>query len=274
MKTIETELFGQVVVPEDISQIMTFLGEQPQRDVTESIYMWRGQGNIDWAIHSAAYRRLAGSKSAALPNEQLMRNYERDLLSEARHQGYGFEGGRKLTDFELLAKLQHHGAATRLIDVSRNMLVALWFTCSSEPEKTGLLFGLAAGGIIGLEGAYGSGCGDYNEKFPHADADEEDFNGVLPVIWQPPVVSKRIAAQSAQFVYSTVVHGTMGSLALDRAIHHKGVIAFAVTPELKRKFLRVLERVFDIRLITLFPDFDGFCRANGERYSLFSNYRW
>lgn len=95
MKTIETELFGQVVVPEDISQIMTFLGEQPQRDVTESIYMWRGQGNIDWAIHSAAYRRLAGSKSTALPNEQLMRNYERDLLSEARHQGYGFEGGAK-----------------------------------------------------------------------------------------------------------------------------------------------------------------------------------
>ncbi|MCR8998507.1 FRG domain-containing protein [Rahnella perminowiae] len=48
-----------------------------------------------------------------------MRDYERDLLLNAWHQGYGYENGRKLTDFELLAKLQHHGAATRLIDVSK-----------------------------------------------------------------------------------------------------------------------------------------------------------
>lgn len=73
--------------------------------------------------------------------------------------------GRKLTDFELLAKLQHHGAATRLIDVSRNMLVALWFTCSSEPEKTGLLFGLAAGVIIGLEGLMEVGAGIITKNF-------------------------------------------------------------------------------------------------------------
>ncbi|WP_431306784.1 FRG domain-containing protein [Ewingella americana] len=31
-----------------------------------------------------------------------------------------------MADFELLAKLQHHGAATRLIDVSRNMLRHSW----------------------------------------------------------------------------------------------------------------------------------------------------
>ncbi|RBQ33766.1 hypothetical protein C2125_14015 [Rahnella aquatilis] len=32
---------------------------------------------------------------------------------------------RRLTDFELLAKLQHAGSATRLFDVLRNTLVAL-----------------------------------------------------------------------------------------------------------------------------------------------------
>ncbi len=34
-----------------------------------------------------------------------------------------FENGRTLSDFELLAKLQHHGAATRLIDVSKIFLL-------------------------------------------------------------------------------------------------------------------------------------------------------
>ncbi|MFD3232234.1 FRG domain-containing protein [Rahnella aceris] len=46
-----------------------------------------------------------------------------------------------MTDFELLAKFQHHGAVTRLIDVSRNMLVALWFACRSQTDKKGILLG-------------------------------------------------------------------------------------------------------------------------------------
>ncbi|EOC1425195.1 FRG domain-containing protein [Cronobacter dublinensis] len=41
-----------------------------------------------------------------------------------------------------MAKLQHHGAATRLMDFPRSLLVALWFACFSEPNETGLLLGI------------------------------------------------------------------------------------------------------------------------------------
>ncbi|EOZ9839523.1 FRG domain-containing protein [Salmonella enterica] len=273
VKFIETELFGTVVVPNDISQILEIIDEQPDNSISHGIFMWRGQGDIGWAIHSAAYRRLANSIAGRLPDEQDMRDYERTLISEARHQGYGFEGGRKLSDFELLAKLQHHGAATRLIDVSRNMLVALWFACTSRPESTGLLFGISAAVVLGLEGSYGYDNGNYNEKFPHSEAEGEQ-HGDLPIVWQPPVVTKRIAAQSAQFVYSDVSHGRMGSLVLDSAVCHNGVLALAITSDMKKKFLKVLERSFDICSITLFPDFDGFCRTNSEGFSLLSNNRW
>lgn len=68
--------------------------------------------------------------------------YETSLLRHARHKGFDTENGKILTDFELLAKLQHHGAATRLVDFSKNVLVALWFAIQDNKEETGLLTGI------------------------------------------------------------------------------------------------------------------------------------
>lgn len=41
---------------------------------------------------------------------------------------------------ELLALLQHHGIPTRLLDVTENALVALYFACCSKPEADGEVF--------------------------------------------------------------------------------------------------------------------------------------
>ncbi|THD51274.1 hypothetical protein ERD95_09180 [Enterobacteriaceae bacterium ML5] len=43
----------------------------------------------------------------------------------------------------------------------------------------------------------------YNEIFGTGDSKSLD-TGMHPVVWQPPVVTKRIAAQSAGFLYSRV----------------------------------------------------------------------
>lgn len=268
MRKIKTELFGTVFEPEDLSQILAFI-DGPSKSAGNQIYMWRGQGNIDWPIHSSAYRRLCKTTTrfGSAPDEETMRDYERDLIINARHQGYGFENGRTLTDFELLAKLQHHGASTRFIDVSRNMLVALWFACRSQPETTGLLFGINANDIMGLEG--NSENSAYNDTFHPGGKIIED---IRPKVWQPPVVTKRIAAQSAQFLYSTVSHDTMGSLAFNKS--KNSYLSFAIAPRRKKKFLRLLNDTFDIRLLTLFPDLDGFCNANSEHFSRYSNERW
>ncbi|MCM7730621.1 FRG domain-containing protein [Enterobacter hormaechei] len=260
MNILETKLFGRVKAPSNVAELIK-IAEGPSSRAT-TVHMWRGQGNIDWPIHSAAYRRLKLTNPVV--TELIMRNYEKDLLKRARHKGYGYESGRRLADFEVLAKLQHHGAATRLIDFSRNILVALWFACNSEKGEDGLLFGIHSDFIYGQEGEAEER--DYNQIF----VDGESNAGATT--WEPPAVTKRIAAQSAQFMYSIVKNREMGSLDFDE--REDAYLPIAITADMKQKFLSSLEGTFDIRAVTLFPDLDGFCHANTEHFRQWDASRW
>ncbi|HIF5672813.1 TPA: FRG domain-containing protein [Vibrio parahaemolyticus] len=259
MDYIDTDLFGCVPLPNNFAEILEIIRDHAGD--RRNVYLWRGQGDISWAIHSAAYRRLAQRGEVT---ESQMQRYEKYLLSRATHQGYRFENGRELSDFELLAKLQHHGAATRLIDCSRNLLIGLWFCCSSEPNETGLLFGLHSDHLGGGESQ--SEVRQYDDIFK----DLEDYE--YPQTWQPPVVTKRIAAQGAQFLYSTVSAAPMGSLAIETESDR--YVPIAISPDLKQKLLEELEGTFDVRYLTLFPDIDGFGHAHSFRYDQYGTERW
>ena len=62
------------------------------------------------------------------------------LVESARARGFDVEHGRKVSDLKLLAKLQHFGAATGLLDFTWSPLIALWFACCKEPTRDGMLF--------------------------------------------------------------------------------------------------------------------------------------
>ncbi len=97
-------------------------------------FVYRGQCNYGWPLQSAAYRRLSqparsgvGSGSAVSEDGQV--EYNRELISSFRNRRFDTVDGVRFTDLEVLAQLQHLGAATSLIDFSRSPLVALWFAC-------------------------------------------------------------------------------------------------------------------------------------------------
>lgn len=225
--------------------------------------MWRGQAKVDWRIDHTAYRRLTLScKNIA---EKDLISYENSLLKQATHKGYRHQNGRELNDLELLALLQHHGAATRLLDFSRNVLVALWFAVCNHPKETGLLLGLNTENLAGYEG------GDViiNDYNMHIN-DIKDYT--IAHTWEPPIVTPRVAAQHSQFLYSGLSKSKKGSLMFEDTIQPN--IFIAISPKLKQDLSIILSGTFDIHQLTLFPDIDGFSTSNSHLTEEEKMWRW
>ncbi|MDP9742842.1 UNVERIFIED_ORG: hypothetical protein QFZ59_004672 [Bacillus sp. B2I3] len=264
MKQFNSDLFGIIQEPESVLELLEMIiGGSVES--SGNVKIWRGQGDIEWPINSGAYRRLI--KSTKKVTEYQLINYEESLLERARHKGFGItDGGVLLSDMELLSRLQHHGASTRLVDFSKNSMVALWFCVNSLPGKTGLLLGIDTNHIGGsVEGTLYDGFKSYSDA----------INGLsdyaYPMFIESPVVSKRIAAQHGVFLFSDVDDKKTGSL----KIPEQGLNLFiAISPNLKKQTRKVLIEVFDIRIETLFPDLDGFSIANSVDENPREVYRW
>ena len=119
-------------------------GEEP--DLQK--FFFRGQANRDWDVVPGIFRQNYLSSEAQMLNSAFLRNPSEFKLLD--------------TDFEKLAKLQHYGLPTRLLDVTNNPLVALYFACQSNMEhneKTGEQ--VETDGIVFFQRAYGKGYNDF-----------------------------------------------------------------------------------------------------------------
>jgi len=105
--------------------------EQPER-----VLVWRGQADADYGLSSSLFRKALTVHSMRDLNEPSMYDLESEVIAYARQMGLGF----RMTNLQLLYALQHYQLPTRLIDVSRNPMSALWFACSERPRKDGRLF--------------------------------------------------------------------------------------------------------------------------------------
>jgi len=103
---------GNVIV-NTLSEYVAYISQlQAANEGSNERFFFRGQSNKNWDVRPCLFRE----------NNLTI---ESDIISEACARAPFEFGGRSA--FERLTKLQHYGLPTRMLDVTLNPLVALYF---------------------------------------------------------------------------------------------------------------------------------------------------
>lgn len=225
-------------------------GEPPDPDMVA----YRGQRDVGWSLQSSAYRRLERSLGATggVVTEEQQIEYNNDLVAGFRHKRFDRE---ELTDLEVLGQLQHLGAATSLIDFSRNPLVALWFACEDTPtDQTTEASSQRDGAVFIVDTSVPAAIDLSSEIDVLLRQLHSPFNVLA---WDPPPVASvrdRVAAQHSVLLLG---RSLMSPNPTDQKIK-KVTVNGADKDGLRRELAAV-----GISSSTLFPDRHGFAATNG-----------
>lgn len=176
-----------------INRVLTFVGR-------ERTLAWRGLSNASYSLHSTLYRRLV-SQSTRVDEADLIR-FEERLLEVARSK-WRFDDRGSL---ELFAQLQHLGGPTRLLDVTFNPLIALWFAVEPKFGPTGLPLTDIDGRLVAYDvsGRQVSLDADWGKRELPWRAPPAGWRDDLPRVWRPPSYNERIPAQDSAFLLGGV----------------------------------------------------------------------
>ena len=228
----------------EVSTLIEFMEWSTQFNPEQ--YMFRGVSKKSYDIEASTYQVLRRQKMDEF-NELIRVNEE--VIEEARLRGHDQKDGKKLLDLELLAELQHFGAATCLIDFTYNSQIALWFACqqsTSDEQENGKVIALRY---------------DDKTRFKKVDYEllRENINYFFQedtfYYWQPSHQNKRVIAQQSVFVFG----GHAPKIeADDQCIVIEGK---------KKDILESLTNVSGITEAHIYPDFEGFARLHARNRS-------
>ncbi len=244
-------------------------------------FVFRGHPNSDWTLTSTLSRFL--ERHHETPSEANMRAMEKAIMVIAHRRGLHQVGGARLSYMNQLAHLQHYGAPTRLIDVSFDPNVALWFATAPESEE----IDQTDGRVFAFAVQAGDGSRMLSEQenstlFGRDAADSNDCPWSNPTndwserwwCWQPPLFERRMFAQNGAFLVGGVPKkGKGNSLAMEwhgstidkikpkKPRLGKGVLfptySLVIGAKAKAAIQEVLLSLYGIDQARLFPDFSG-----------------
>ncbi len=183
---------------------------------TGSVFAWRGQVDASWSLHASLYRRLLWTRGGAdAPEEKDLQDEEHEILTEAHRWGLHAGTHGRLSVLGQLAVLQHFGAPTRIIDVTFNPLIGLWFAVeqqweNGEPkaeDKDGRLFAVDVSRRGINDDETRRTWEDRLERpWPASDTGGDPYREWMTKVfaWRPARFDQRIAAQNGGFLLGGV----------------------------------------------------------------------
>lgn len=191
--------------------------ENSASDPQQAVWFFRGQKDVSYAFNSTLYRELIKKSEKMSPTPKTPKDHERAMLraegavlATAKENGIG----RGLTALETLTLLQHHGSPTRLIDVTSDWRIALFFACESGDNSDGRVFLLKISpqrwkGIhkvkVGEDNPSQLVWQDYKKNFSDTSGANQKYpwlSGVWPVLL--PFTDPRMIAQRGFFLVGGV----------------------------------------------------------------------
>ncbi|MEZ4812655.1 MAG: tetratricopeptide repeat protein [Caldisericia bacterium] len=231
---------------ETISSVEQYLDRI--RTLTRNVgdFIFRGQEDSGWPVECSASRRLRVFLKDDLVPEFLI-HYHSAILTNIKTKRFPEYQKQDIHEIDIIADQQHMGAATMLIDFTRNSLVALYFACLSSQIKP------IRGAVFVIN------CNDlkrfnYDENKNYFDPDTHHITGDIGkkdiFFWEPSFINQRIQAQDSVFVFGIPI------------LNIPGENVILVDENAKETILKELDDFFNINSSTLFNDSFGFAKAN------------
>ena len=225
---------------EKIDSFVSFVEEIEFLELVSDVIIFRGQ-----PVKGKLLPRI-GRKDSSENTTQT----EKHILNQLKLQGGSMIDAADRKDLDILVRAQHYGLKTRLLDWTRNPLVALWFACSDPRKGDAYVYALEAHALMEE---------DVYEKDP--------FTISKTRVFQPRLNNPRIVVQQGWFTLHRYSRSSKRFVPLERNPEIKQYLhEFRINKESRTSILDSLVR-HGVSAKTIFPDLYGLCQHLNRRYA-------
>lgn len=217
-----------------ITDIFSFLRDSAERVFKNDIVLFRGQDCDEPLLPKIARKNPASDTTVK----------ERRMLAELRRTGGAFIPAGE-DDWDLLARAQHFGMATRLLDWSTNPLAALWFACCDRDKgKPGYIYRFDPD----------------DDQVVSKSENSDPFGAARTMVYRPHLNNARLVAQAGWFTLHRYSKPEVKFVPLEQNRNARSKLQkWSIAGELKATLLEQLDQL-GVNQRTLFPDLEGVCR--------------